>query len=391
MLRGIKYVVAALVAVALFAWARQDLASIRRMATDSTFFTAQIAELTRLEKEMLAFRVQAAAVTHGEEAITRDDLLLSFDILWSRVNTEGKRFINPRIDAIRNYQGTLDALAIALEEIDPVVQRLSAGAEHDLEIIESAMVKFAPAVSEMNNDAYAELYARAVDVALMQRQALKSVDHFQWLFLVVSFAVILLLVRQLRHGEKLYAELQLREQEIRALASTDPLTGLNNRRHFDERMRAIDSGTWTGNLHMLLIDLDGFKQINDNEGHEAGDQMLRALARRLPAAAGPGSLIARLGGDEFAVVVRGSMSEARRAAEAVIAEISKPLINSGKALQVGASIGIATLNAKAPASNKLLRQADVALYQAKAQGRGCAWHFEDLKDAPRSETVQSAA
>jgi diguanylate cyclase (GGDEF)-like protein len=391
MLASLKYFMATLVVVALFALARGDLANIRMLAADATFFTTQIAELTRLEKEMLRFRVNAAAIVHGEEGITRDDMLLSFDILWSRVNTENNRFINPRIDAIRNYRGDLNLLAARLQRIDALVQNLAAGAEDDLRKIETELQASAPAVTQMTDDAYAELYSRAVNATEMQRAALKSVDHMQWLFLVSGFAVILLLAYQLRRSEKLYIELQSRESEIRSLAAIDPLTGLNNRRHFDERMKAIDQGLWTGNLHMLVVDLDGFKQVNDRNGHEAGDHLLRVIARRLPATAGNDALIARLGGDEFALVVRGDAESAKRTAAAVIREVSAPVIHDGATLQVGASVGIASLKSVAMASSMMLREADAALYQAKANGRGQAHHFAGGRPFVAPGSVQSAA
>jgi diguanylate cyclase (GGDEF)-like protein len=208
----------------------------------------------------------------------------------------------------------------------------------------------------------------------------------QWLFMVAGFVVILLLAQQLRRGEKLYGELQRREQEIRTLAAIDPLTGLNNRRHFDERMKAIDEGKWTGDWHLLLVDLDGFKQINDHKGHEAGDHFLRAVALRLPLAVGHDALIARLGGDEFALVVKGSVGDATRMAAAVIGEISAPIVHDGMSLRVGASIGISSLRAVAMASSVMLREADAALYQAKAKGKGQAVHFSDAEPQ-----IQSAA
>ncbi len=346
---GIMFVLAALLAAVLFAVARGDLASIRSLATDSAFYTTQTAELTRLEKEMLAFRVNAALLVDGAEAYTPEAMKLSFDLLWSRVNTEGTRFINPRIDAIRNYQATLDGLAAELRTIDAIVQNLRLGDRAGLREIEMVMQKYAPAVSQMNDDAYAELYSRSTELAVRQRSALKSVDHMQWMFVAVGLVAILLLLFQLRNGEALYRKLQAREAEIRTLAAVDPLTGLANRRRFDERMQAIDDGLWRGDIHTLLIDLDGFKQVNDREGHAAGDHVLRVVARRLTVATHHRALIARLGGDEFAVVITGKAEEAWAAAQEIVREVSKPILHDNVTLRVGASIGIATLRGDRPA------------------------------------------
>lgn len=277
-------------------------------------------------------------------------------------------------------------IAGRLQRMDTLVQNLAVGNEGDLRTIEQELQASAPAVTQMTDEAYGELYSRAVDAAEMQRAALKSVNHMQWLFLVSGLAVILLLAYQLCRSEKLYAELQSRESEIRSLAAIDPLTGLNNRRHFDERMKAIDKGLWTGDLHMLVVDLNGFKQVNDRHGHEAGDHLLRVIACKLPATAGHDALIARLGGDEFALVVRGDAESAKRTADAVIREVTTPVVHDGATLRVGASIGISSLRPINYASSTLLREADAALYQAKARGKGQAVHF--LAEA---QQVQSAA
>lgn len=381
---GIKFALAAILASVLFAVARGDLASIRALATDSAFYTTQTAELTRLEKEMLTFRMNAALMVDGEEVYTPEAVKLSFDILWSRVNTEGTRFINPRIDAIRNYQATFDGLAAELRTIDHFVQSLEIGDHAGLREIEVVMQKYAPAISQMNNDAYAELYARATELAVRQRGALKSVDHMQWVFVAVGLSVILLLLFQLRNSEKHYKQLQAREADIRTLAAVDPLTGLSNRRHFDERMRAIDDGEWRGDIHMLLVDLDGFKLVNDREGHAAGDHVLRVVSRRLTVATHHRALIARLGGDEFAVVINGKPDEAKAAAHDIVREVAKPIYYDNVTLRVGASIGVAALRGSDALSSVMLQEADAALYEAKAQGRGRACHFDELAIVAKS-------
>lgn len=381
---GIKFALAAILASVLFAVARGDLASIRALATDSAFYTTQTAELTRLEKEMLTFRMNAALMVDGEEVYTPEAVKLSFDILWSRVNTEGTRFINPRIDAIRNYQATFDGLAAELRTIDHFVQSLEIGDHAGLREIEVVMQKYAPAISQMNNDAYAELYARATELAVRQRGALKSVDHMQWVFVAVGLSVILLLLFQLRNSEKHYKQLQAREADIRTLAAVDPLTGLSNRRHFDERMRAIDDGEWRGDIHMLLVDLDGFKLVNDREGHAAGDHVLRVVSRRLTVATHHRALIARLGGDEFAVVINGKPDEAKAAAHDIVREVAKPIYYDNVTLRVGASIGVAALRGSDALSSVMLQEADDALYEAKAQGRGRACHFDELAIVAKS-------
>jgi diguanylate cyclase (GGDEF)-like protein len=381
-LTSLKYVCLSLLVVAFFAITRNDLTDIRGLSTDTTFDTTQLAELTRLEKEMLQFRVHAATIYRGERETTREAMQLAFDILWSRVNTEYNRFINPKFDSLRNYRATLGELAGDLRRIDVTVQNLQPGDEKAWQEIEATMERTAPRIAVMTNDSYTELYSRATNTAEIQRKALRSLDHILQVFLAAMMAGLIMLFWQLRNGERLNKALTEREAEIMRLATLDPLTGLKNRRYFDERMRAIDEGKWIGNLHVLLVDLDGFKHVNDTHGHAAGDFILKTVAQRFPVALGHSALLARLGGDEFAVVVDGSRHEAYNQAVDIIREVSQPVLHGGTILKVGASIGISTFKPVPLPTSMMLREADAALYEAKGRGRGVAVHFSDLRNRP---------
>ncbi|WP_299037840.1 GGDEF domain-containing protein [uncultured Pseudokineococcus sp.] len=158
-----------------------------------------------------------------------------------------------------------------------------------------------------------------------------------------------------------------------ALARTDELTGAANRRALREEVARPGAG---GVLGLVLVDLDGFKQVNDEHGHAAGDAVLVATAHRLRAAAGPGDLVVRLGGDEFAVLVRGAAASeagvealARRCRTALAA----PLALGEVVLAVDGSLGTArrllggrTRDDAEEALDALLRQADRAMYAVKA-------------------------
>ncbi len=171
-----------------------------------------------------------------------------------------------------------------------------------------------------------------------------------------------------------------------AVARTDALTGLPNRRGLYEQLRtalarADRSG---GTVGLLLCDLDRFKGVNDAHGHPAGDGLLQLVAARLRNAGGTGSAIARLGGDEFALVVplddadpSGPGSEAAQIARRIISVLGQPFaLPDGPVLQIGVSIGIALARAQDVDADALVRRADVALYRAKADGRS-RYHFFD--------------
>ena len=159
---------------------------------------------------------------------------------------------------------------------------------------------------------------------------------------------------------------------VRRLALTDELTGLPNRRALT---RSLD-GAITGRrpIGLLLIDLDGFKELNDTLGHQVGDQLLARLGERLTSGLRAGDLLARLGGDEFAVLLHETegRAAARAAAERLRATLEEPFVLDEIPLRVDASIGIAMFPAQAANAVELLKHADVAMYQAKREGRGIA-------------------
>jgi diguanylate cyclase (GGDEF)-like protein len=181
-------------------------------------------------------------------------------------------------------------------------------------------------------------------------------------------------------------------------AATDPLTGLLNRSSFE---RVIEHAQLTTKRHngdsaLLLIDLDGFKEVNDALGHAAGDDLLQTFATRLAALAGRGDAIARLGGDEFAYFVRHSQQE-QEAIRAIAASIHNAIetisLPGSRGLLVTASIGVCVPSSpeknERPAAGILLRNADHAMYSAKMSGRGRTVFWDDgrLRQAAISEPI----
>ena len=176
--------------------------------------------------------------------------------------------------------------------------------------------------------------------------------------------------------------------ELRNLATTDGLTGVSNRRHFDELLqrewqRCARSAV---PLSLLMVDVDHFKRYNDHYGHPAGDSCLKAVARALLSVAQrPGDRVGRLGGEEFAVLLpdtdaAGAMDLAERALQAVRA-LRMPHAQSPHTDHVTISVGVATHRAQGGslgdgAPQKLISQADKALYAAKNGGRDCWRGFD---------------
>lgn len=157
-------------------------------------------------------------------------------------------------------------------------------------------------------------------------------------------------------------------------AYSDPLTGLANRHAFDEGLTAaVADNRRSGRRFALhLVDLDRFKPVNDTYGHAAGDTLLQVLAGRLLELARRHDVVARLGGDEFAVIQRdvAGAQDAETLAARIVEEMARPVPLAHRAVQVGASVGIALYPDDAPAADALRERADAALYVAKEQGRG---------------------
>jgi diguanylate cyclase (GGDEF)-like protein/PAS domain S-box-containing protein len=156
------------------------------------------------------------------------------------------------------------------------------------------------------------------------------------------------------------------EARLRAMALSDGLTGLANRRGFMEALEKAVSRHARGGpeLALLFLDLDGFKEINDEYGHHVGDMALQTFARRLESCVRKGDTVARLGGDEFTVLAEGvvSLEQARAIADKIIDAMKPPL--EGQQFRLRASIGISLYKAPADAS-RFLREADHAMYHAK--------------------------
>jgi diguanylate cyclase (GGDEF)-like protein/PAS domain S-box-containing protein len=166
---------------------------------------------------------------------------------------------------------------------------------------------------------------------------------------------------------------QRREQaRLADLAERDPLTGLLNRAGLAQR---VDDKLWRGEgqeLALLYIDLDHFKPVNDQLGHQAGDQLLQMFAHRLEAAVRNTDVVARLGGDEFVILLCGvrDLATAQVVADKVLAAASQPFEIEGQRVQVSASIGVAVSTQGDGGLRELLHRADGMLYRAKAAGRG---------------------
>ena len=175
------------------------------------------------------------------------------------------------------------------------------------------------------------------------------------------------------------------EAEVLRIARLDALTGLVNRQVFMEAVQQAINRAERGDkaFAVLFLDLDHFKDVNDTLGHPAGDELLRVVAKRLQVTIRDTDLASRFGGDEFAVLADGidEPADAAILAEKLIAAIGKPFSVDGNDIRSGASVGIALYEGDHAAPETLMSQADVALYQAKAEGRASYSFFTPSMEA----------
>jgi diguanylate cyclase (GGDEF)-like protein len=220
-------------------------------------------------------------------------------------------------------------------------------------------------------------------VAVISRHDNLQLDALATVLLALPF---LLSGFTLRRWLELRREVRRRqdlEAELQHQAFYDTLTGLPNRALFLDRLghalartRRVDEG-----LAVLFLDLDDFKLVNDSLGHAAGDELLRGVAQRLSTSLRPGDTAARFGGDEFTVLLEqvADATEAAAIAERLRVAIAVPLSVAGRSLVAGVSVGLAGsfVGEDAATASALLQAADLALYQAKAAGKGQLVVFDD--------------
>ena len=216
-------------------------------------------------------------------------------------------------------------------------------------------------IEDRRINTWATTFALIISSSILAYGALRA-NYFPTFVLALAFLTISLAFIRMA--------LALRDAKIvsedREHARTDELTGLPNRRRFIAELELLRRRTGT----LLLLDLDGFKAVNDNYGHEVGDQLLKQITLRFNRVLPSDVLIARLGGDEFGVVVYGQRNIGNDVALALRATCTYPFTLSVGDVKVGVSIGSVTTEGPTTTKEALLKRADTAMYEAKRNGTG---------------------
>lgn len=191
-------------------------------------------------------------------------------------------------------------------------------------------------------------------------------------------------VAALLQRKKLEATLREKQTELERLAHYDSVTGLPNRRLFDDRLEqaAAQSRRSGRPLTVMFLDLDNFKHVNDTYGHSVGDELIKEVAAHLACAIREGDTLARWGGDEFAIILPnlGDICEASTIAERLLDALRQPLLLNGREVRIGASIGIDVCLDGLTAAAELVKNADVALYRAKTNRGSYQFSNEHMRE-----------
>jgi diguanylate cyclase (GGDEF)-like protein len=335
-----------------------------------------LSEFMRLEHRLAASGVDGSGVT-------MEEVQLRLDIMFGRLDILEQGTLRDFVASDPGHWEVIQQLKQVLENLD---QAISSGRAIDmprmlasLSALDGPMTALASAASSFGS--------KRIDADQ------KELQRLHWLFtsvaaglIICGLSLIFMLFRQNGMLNVAHRKMQVLADDLKAttkqlqtqnmrlahVAHHDALTGLPNRVVFREQLELRSEA-----LHdrgqpytVLLLDLDGFKEVNDTLGHDTGDKLLAAAADRLRLSIQPEDIACRLGGDEFAVLSSGlNEQQAIDLGRHLIETISSPYAVGGAEISIGTSIGVA-LAEEGFAAEEFLKHADLALYEAKAQGRG---------------------
>jgi diguanylate cyclase (GGDEF)-like protein len=219
----------------------------------------------------------------------------------------------------------------------------------------------------------------------------REVDDIIFVVLVLSLAMMIYGFRRYRDLAKEMKARISAELDARNLARHDPLTGLPNRRFFEERLEeCLGAACATHQIAVLILDLDGFKAVNDAYGHAVGDKALCEFARRVSVIVRADAFLARVGGDEFTIIMPkiNSLDDPAVLARRIASAVAEPFVVENVTAELGVGIGIAIAPNDGVHADELVRRADRALYRAKSAGRSSVRFFEPEMDTHVERRIQ---
>jgi diguanylate cyclase (GGDEF)-like protein len=347
---------------------------------DSWAVSQTVAEYLRLQNTLYGFVLDP-------NSVSRDDLNLRLDIMLGRVELLQHGKLGEFIAARREWRDLVKKLSDVLVDLDKNVDQMQPDYVRALLPVMGALDGPLTTLASSSLEFDVDL----IDSAQAEVRQLHMIyTGLAGGLIICGIALILLLNRHnnlLDRAQKdmrgltdelRSATLELQENNVRLAhdAYHDALTELPNRALFRQELDRRLSASTSSAATVLLLDLDGFKDINDTLGHDVGDALLQAIGSRLSSLNKAGDVVCRLGGDEFAVISSGmSEDDSMAFATMLIDAISEPYILGEMEIKIGTCVGIA-VSKDVTHADELFKRADLALYEAKAQGPGSACLFQ---------------
>jgi diguanylate cyclase (GGDEF)-like protein len=348
----------------------QNIASITDGISMHLFKSARYEEATRAEMEFNDLLGKAYRYSSGDSSVRDVDIALALDIFWSRVNVLKTRSYRDALTGAGVVETSIiPDLFAALPKLEKAVQVLRFDQPATYAEMGQFAIRYQADIAHYSDKAYS---ARRNQMRGMVEREIDSLDNLKILqfeyagLACLTFLYVLFELYLSRRGNR---KLNLAMEEKQHLLISDHLTGIGNRRHFET---ALQTRSISDNFSLVMLDLDGFKAVNDTLGHAAGDHLLRHVASILLSTCGMDDVVCRLGGDEFAVLLKGSKERAGAFANRIMQRLADPVLFEGNPIKAATSIGVAhSSDMPITTTGCMLRNADAALYAAKAAGRNC--------------------
>lgn len=368
----IRFPAIILVIAGMLVWSELGLSAVATAISQRLYFSGRLEESARFETEMNRLFEVAELYANGDPDISGDDVNMALNLMWSRAKVMNSASFREAIPEQQGDKTLIGEIVTDLPAFDRGVGQLKKGDRSSLAPLDALKRRYSQRLARFGELAW---NARQRRMAQSVETGLQSVGSLRWIqsgFGAVSALAIAYVLFELVMSRRLNGRLNRMVAEKQKLLRTDQLTGISNRFHFEEvleeRITANDL-----DFSIVYFDLDGFKKVNDEHGHAAGDALLRHVAAAIGGLIGPADIAARFGGDEFAVLLSGDLSRAETLATRALALICEQNYSDLPKLTISASAGICHAAEQEGGANSdlLKRRADVALYSAKAAGRNC--------------------
>lgn len=348
----------------------RTISSVTDGLGSNLYMTSRLEEAAHAEMELNDLIGKSYRFAAGDPGVKQRDVLLALDVFWSRINVlETNSYRRALTDAGVARTEVISDMAQALPLFERAVKRLRFGEPESYGDLRALVLRFHGDFMEYSEKSYAVWRSQSRSMVASEIESLDNLKVLQLEYAGLACLTVLYVLFELYLSRRGNRKLNLAIAEKQHLLVSDHLTGVGNRLQFEN---ALARRKTTEEFSLVMLDLDGFKGVNDTLGHAAGDHLLKYVAAVLSSSCGMDDVVCRLGGDEFAVLLGGRRERADTFANRVLRRLEDSVLFEGKQIRAATSIGVAhTRDTRIDTTVCLLRNADAALYAAKAAGRNC--------------------